>query len=183
MAIHARWRWPPESSSTEPVGEVDVIPVASEGVVDRGVVGRRPLAEPALVRVAAAADEVGDGDAVGRDRLLGQDAEPGGDLAGRQLAMSWPSSSTAPAVGVSSRARPRSSVDLPQALAPTIAVTWPVGIDSERSSTIVAVVVAERHGHGVERSDGWSGIRHPPVESAVGPGQSQSRYGRAEHRR
>ena len=50
-----------------PAGEVERAG-GGEGVVDGGPVGRRPLPEPALVRVAAAADEVGDGDALGGDR-------------------------------------------------------------------------------------------------------------------
>ena len=51
---------------------------------DRRLVRGGPLAEPALVRVPAAGHQVGHGDALGRDRLLGQDAEPRGDLPGGQ---------------------------------------------------------------------------------------------------
>ena len=42
-----------------------------------------PLPEPLLVRVAAAGDEIGDGDALRGDRRLRQDPEPGRDLLGR----------------------------------------------------------------------------------------------------
>ena len=58
-------------------------------VVDRGAAHRerdrllvlaRPLAQDPLVRIAPARDEVGDGDGVGRDRALGQQAEPPRDL-------------------------------------------------------------------------------------------------------
>ena len=68
----------------EPVGEL-ADPGDREGGGDRGGVGRRPLAEPPLVGMTSTADEIGDGEAVGGDRLLGQDAEPGGDGAGREL--------------------------------------------------------------------------------------------------
>jgi hypothetical protein len=49
--------------------------------------------------------------------------------------MSRPSSCTVPPAGLSSRASPRSSVDLPQALAPTIVVIRPGGIVTDRSAT------------------------------------------------
>ena len=49
-----------------------------------------------------------------------------------------PSSSTVPCVGLSSRASARSRVDLPQALGPTITVTLPGGMDTERSATTTA---------------------------------------------
>ena len=80
---------------------------------------------------------------VGRDRLLGQDAQALRDLAGRQAWMSWPSRSTDPAFGVSRRARARSRVDLPQALAPTITVTLPVGDLQREVVDDDAVVVGE----------------------------------------
>ena len=49
--------------------------------------------------------------------------------------MSLPSRVTDPPAGFSSRDRPRSSVDLPQALAPTIMVTLPSGISAVSPST------------------------------------------------
>ena len=58
--------------------------------------------------------------------------------------MSLPSRVTVPAAGFSSRARPRSRVDLPQALAPTIMVTLPSGIAAVRSSITVALIVLQR---------------------------------------
>ncbi len=67
----------------EPIAEL-AHPGDGEGVSDRCGVGRRPLAEPALVGMTAAADEIGDGEAVGGARLLRQDAETGGDGAGRE---------------------------------------------------------------------------------------------------
>ncbi len=50
--------------------------------------------------------------------------------------MSAPSSSTVPPRGLSRRASPRSSVDLPQALAPTMTVTASGGIVSDNPSTM-----------------------------------------------
>src|SRR5690606_2000561 len=47
---------------------------------DHGVVVGGVAAEPALVRVAAARDELGDADAVGRDRGLRQHADPAREL-------------------------------------------------------------------------------------------------------
>ena len=44
-----------------------------------------------------------------------------------------PSSSTEPAVGLSIRTSARSSVDLPQALGPTIAVKAPAGMSTDSS--------------------------------------------------
>ena len=51
------------------------------------------------------------------------------------VAIACPSSRIAPDVGRSSRAIPRSRVDLPQALAPTITVVWPSGSSVLRSAT------------------------------------------------
>ncbi len=56
-----------------------------ERVGDRLLVGRRPLPDPRLVRVAPARDEVGNGDPLGRDRCLGQDPEAHRELLRRQL--------------------------------------------------------------------------------------------------
>ena len=48
-----------------------------------------------------------------------------------------PSSSTTPPFGFINRASPRSSVDFPHALAPTMTVICPVGTCNERPSTII----------------------------------------------
>ena len=73
------------------------MPVAAS---DRGhdvVVVRGPAREQPLVRVPSAADEVGDHDALGRDRALREQAEGAGDLLGRAAcAASLPSSTTCP---------------------------------------------------------------------------------------
>ncbi len=57
------------------------------------------------------------------------------------FAGSWwmicPSSSTCPRLGFSIRASERSSVDLPQALGPTITVKELSGISTERSSAMI----------------------------------------------
>ena len=87
-----------------PVGQVERAGGAIASVDDRLVVGG-PLPEPLLVRVAAAGDQVGDGDALGRDRRLRQDAEPGGDLPGGQAVDRSPSSSTVPALAASAAGR------------------------------------------------------------------------------
>ena len=57
--------------------------------------------------------------------------------------ISAPSSSTCPPVGFSSRANARSSVDLPLALAPTIAVIWPAGSGQSSPLQDVALAVAD----------------------------------------
>ena len=59
-------------------------------------------------------------------------AELLGQLAGRQLLDRLAIQVTAPCLGASSLASPRSSVDLPQPLGPTSAVILPLGIDSDR---------------------------------------------------
>ena len=61
-----------------------------------------PLPQQPLVRVAAAGHQVGDGDAVGRDRGLRQQPEPPGDFLAPVCGDPLPSSSTAPAPGLSS---------------------------------------------------------------------------------
>ena len=131
-----------------------------------------PPAEPALVRVAAAGDQVGDGDAVGRDGRLRQQPEHLGDVERAQVGQRRAVEvARRPARGLSSRARPRSSVDLPQALAPTIAVTLP--------SRSVDVEVARRRpgrrsrGSGPRRAVGV--IRRAPCRFVVA--SSHSRYG------
>ena len=79
-----------------PVAQVAGVGHLQRGLDDLLVVGR-PLAEPALVRVPAAADQVADQQAVGRDRALGEQREPTGDLAGRTRRRSAsPSSRTLP---------------------------------------------------------------------------------------
>ncbi len=57
-------------------------------------------------------------------------------LAGREW-MACPSSRTRPSVGFSIRARARSSVDLPQALGPTMTVNEWSGIRTDRSRATV----------------------------------------------
>ncbi|BDZ47529.1 hypothetical protein GCM10025866_34380 [Naasia aerilata] len=52
---------------------------------DSGVIGAAPPPEPALVRVPPAAHQVGDGDALGRDRGLGEEAEDLRHLARRDV--------------------------------------------------------------------------------------------------
>src|SRR5690606_41151081 len=78
-------------------GDPDALPLAAGELVDgpvgqvrragglqggrhRGVVGGGPSGEDPLVRVAAPADEVEDGDAFGGDRRLGQQPERAGEL-------------------------------------------------------------------------------------------------------
>ncbi len=61
------------------VGEVERAG-GGEGLADGAVVGGGPAAEPALVGIAAAADEIGDEDGFGGRGRLRQDAETGGDL-------------------------------------------------------------------------------------------------------
>jgi hypothetical protein len=66
MAIQTRWRWPPDSSSTGRSARSTCRWRHRLG--DDRLVGAGPLAEPLLVRVAAAGHEVGHGDALGGDR-------------------------------------------------------------------------------------------------------------------
>ena len=89
----------------------------------RPLVVGRPLAEPALVRVAAATDQVADEQSVRRDRALGEQGEPLGDLAGGHRVDGLAVQEHLPPVGLSSRARVRSRVDFPQPLGPTMVVT------------------------------------------------------------
>lgn len=51
-----------------------------KGGGDRYVVFARPAGKDPLMRMAAAADKVGDGDALGRDGRLGQEAERAGKI-------------------------------------------------------------------------------------------------------
>ena len=61
------------------------------------------------------------------------------------VAIAVPSSSTAPdGRAAAAGPCPRSSVDLPQALAPTITVIWPSGTSVDRPSTTGAVAVPQR---------------------------------------
>ena len=64
--------------------------------------------------------------------------------------MSRPSRENEPAVGRSSRANPRSSVDLPQAFGPTMTVMAPSGSARLRLVDDGAAVVAERDGLGAQ---------------------------------
>ena len=126
-------------------------------------------------------DEVGDGDALRRDRRLRQDAEAAwrppsstGDGCSRRRA------APRPRFGLSSRARARSSVDLPHALAPTITVIFPVG---SRRSGRPRPRPRRRPGAGARRpSVCASGARRCVTSSShlVGPGEQPHRYGRAD---
>ncbi len=122
MAIQTRWRWPPESSSSarpREIGDIGQPPAPSPTAA---IVVARPAAEPALMRIAAAADEVGDDDAT---------PAPSASAASRPICLrhvarrhlvddSCRRAAQCRRSAPASRARPRSSVDLPQALAPTI---------------------------------------------------------------
>ena len=122
-------------------GELVERPVAQVGGVghrqrrlDDLLVLGRPLAEPALVRVPAAADQVADQQALGRDGLWGSSAS----RARRRGSASWigsPSSSTWPTVRLEQPGQVRSRVDLPQPFGPMIVVTWPSGMVEVRSRT------------------------------------------------
>ena len=126
-------------------------PVGQLGRARRGervrhglVVGGAPVPEPALVRVAAAADEVGHRDALGRDGGLRQQAEHPRDLLARRVVHALAVEQHRAA----DRARragpcPRSSVDLPQPFAPTTTVIRPSGMATVRSSTTGRVPVRE----------------------------------------
>ena len=136
------------------------MPVAASARSTAALVVRRPLPQQRLVRVAAARDEVLDRQALRGDRRLRQQPEPAGDLLGRQRRSRRPSSRTAPDRGASSRASARSSVDLPQPLAPTIAVMRPRGIVEVELVHDLALVVGERERR--RRAVEWSLIRSPP---------------------
>ena len=58
--------------------------------------------------------------------------------------IAWPSRTTVPARGLSMRASPRSSVDLPHALGPTMAVNEASGIATSSASETTRPVVGER---------------------------------------
>jgi hypothetical protein len=75
--------------------------------------------------MASASDEVGDGDALRGDGRLRQQPEGAGQFFRRMVCTSFPSSSTTPPVGLSSRDMDLRSVDLPQAFAPMMPVTLP----------------------------------------------------------
>lgn len=84
--------------------------------------------------VASAADEVEDGDALGRDRRLGQQAERAGQFLGGH-AVHLPAVQDDTALpGESSRDSERRSVDFPQAFAPTMTVISPGGTTRSRDS-------------------------------------------------
>ena len=99
--------------------------------------------------------------------------------------MSSPSSSTLPPLGLSSRARPRSSVDLPQALAPTITVIWPGGDGEREAVDHDAVVVGEADVVGGQGGRGrwvrsWVLGGQPPAPIRLARARRNRRYGRAE---
>ena len=135
------------------------------------------------MRVPAAADQVDDGHALGRDRVLRQQAQGAGDLLGRQRWIASPSSSTAPDDGRSSRASPRSSVDLPQALAPTITVIRPSGTSQVRSSTTARVAVPERDARGPPAGLAGCGVvggSSPPSFDGAAAGEQPEQERRTE---
>ena len=106
-----------------------------------------PLAQHLLVREPAPRHQVGDGDALRRDRRLGEQSQPAGHLLGVQAAdVAARPESPGPPDGLSSRASPRSSVDLPHALGPTIAVMRPSSTSTDRSAMTARVVVADARG-------------------------------------
>ena len=107
-----------------PVGELGR-PGHGQRLGDGRVVGSGPPRQHPLVRVPAPADQVADDDALGRDRRLRQQPERAGDLLGRQPVQVLAVEQDLAGRGVSSRDIARSSVDLPQALAPTIVVIRP----------------------------------------------------------
>ena len=124
-----------------PVAQVPGVGHPQRRLDDLLVVGR-PLAEPALVRVPAATDQVADEQAVGRDRALREQRQPTGDLA-RGHGRRWPRRRAAPVppLGLSSRARVRSKVDLPQPLGPTIGGHLAVGkVEGEVADDRLAAV-------------------------------------------
>ena len=106
---------------------------------------RRPTSpEQALVRIPPARGEVLDGQALGRDRRLRQQPEPARDLLRRQLGDRAPvEQHAARGAASSSRASARSSVDLPQPLAPTIAVIRAAGRRGRSPSMTSALAVAD----------------------------------------
>ena len=138
----------------------------------------RPLPEPALVRVAAAADQVGDGDALrARSAICGSSPSCGPPPGSASRWMASPSSSTAPAAGLSSRARPRSRVDLPQRVgADDHGDLRRRGWPASRSST-----TAGRRRPGASSSPRSCGVRRSTASAArptrLARTSSQSRYG------
>lgn len=105
---------------------------APHRVGDGGVIVTGPLPQHLLVREPAPGHQIGDGDALRGDRCLGQQAQPAGHLLGVQAADVVPVQDHLAADGFSSRANPRSSVDLPHALGPTMAVTRPSSTSTDR---------------------------------------------------
>ena len=136
---------------------------ASGGVCDHGPRDRRPGCP--RVRSASAGSRP-------RRRAT--------SLVGRRWICS-PSRITCPVVGRSSRARARSSVDLPQALGPTITVTLPSGTDSDEPVDDRVVVVRETDVFGPRRAIAArpagrrTGAHNAPVRAWRV--SSQSRYG------
>ena len=119
------------------VGEVGD-PGRLERLRDHVVVVLAPAREQLLMRMPAAADEVGDHDplrvrsgSAAAGRACGRPPSWGGRAAPCRRGCTWPER------GVMRRARARSSVDLPHPFAPTIAVMRPVGICRSMPSTIV----------------------------------------------
>ena len=84
-----------------------------------------------------------------------------------------------PRFGLSSRARPRSSVDLPQALGPTMTVIRPDGMATERCCRHLALAVGETEVR--QPTSLAAGLRighgHPPRPARLERASSHSRYG------
>ena len=130
IASQTRWRWPP--TARRRAGRTGHRRVCASALAHGALVLVRPLPQQPLVRVSPARHEVGHRDPVGRRRTLRQEADPPGTCLVGSEAMSAPSSSTVPVRGLSIRTSARSSVDLPQALGPTIAVKPPSGMSTAR---------------------------------------------------
>ena len=73
IAIHTRWRCPPDRSPTG--RSASSVTRSPHGLVHPLGVGGIPALEDAAVGVTAAGDELGDGQPVGRGRMLRQQAD------------------------------------------------------------------------------------------------------------
>lgn len=117
---------------------------------DRLLVRPRPLPQEGLVRIAPAADQIGDADAVGRRRALRQQAEPARDLAGGQRGNLPAVEHDAPGRRRQQpRQRPQQS-RLATGVRPDDDGERPVGNGERQAGGDRARVVAQRHGIGVE---------------------------------
>ena len=132
MATHTRWRWPPESSSTNRVARSDtpveaiaaVTAVSSARLHWRSGLwcGCRPRATRSSTRIPS-----------GVTAPCGRSPIRRATALVRSRCRSCPSSRIRPSPGAITRARALSSVDLPQALGPTITVNASSGSSRSRS--------------------------------------------------